>query len=152
MAGVSIQNFTRRQTAPRATFAAIAKAVLPAWDISLVFVGPKKARALNEQLRDKSYTPDVLSYVVGKKSGEIIICLSEAKKQSLLYRLEPNAYCLYLFIHGLLHLKGWAHGAIMERCEQKLLATFVKNAALYHETAHRNRNRHRHVSSEDSRR
>jgi rRNA maturation RNase YbeY len=150
---VSIKNFTRRPSAPRATFTAIAKAVLPAWDISLVFVGSARAKALNEKLREKEYVPNVLSYVVGEKSGEIIICPSEAAKQAPAYNLSPITYHLFLFIHGLLHLKGWAHGVTMERCEQKLLATFVKGAARSsHETSHSNRNRHRHIPGEDGRR
>jgi rRNA maturation RNase YbeY len=151
--GVSIKNFTRRSHAPRSVFSAIAKKVLPDWDISLVFVGATRARTLNERLRGKSYTPNVLSYALGEKSGEIIICLAESEKQAHSYNLQPTTYNLYLFIHGLLHLKGWAHGVTMERCERKLLDTFVKGATRPpHETAHSNRNRHRHVSGEDGRR
>ncbi|MDO8566888.1 MAG: rRNA maturation RNase YbeY [bacterium] len=126
MSSVLIKNFTRRRTAPRAVFDSIAARVLPGWDISLAFVGPAKARALNKQLRKKDYIPNVLSYVVGAKSGEIIICPSEAIKQALLYRRAPSAYCLYLFIHAALHIKGWVHGAKMEKCERKLLARYEK--------------------------
>ncbi|TSA43852.1 rRNA maturation RNase YbeY [bacterium] len=124
MAGVDIQNFTRRPTASRAVFSKIATEVLPRWDISLVFVGAAKARALNKQLRNKDYVPNVLSYEVGTKSGEILICLSEAAKQAPNYNLLPTTYTLLLFIHGLLHIKGWAHGARMETCERKLVAKY----------------------------
>ena len=129
MADVSIKNLTRRRlTAPRNAFSIIAKRVLPNWDISLVFIGQKKARALNKQLRGKTYTPNVLSYVVGNRSGEIFICLSEASKQASDFHLTPYTFYLYLFIHGLLHLKGWAHGAKMEKCEQKLLTHVTTNS------------------------
>jgi ssRNA-specific RNase YbeY (16S rRNA maturation enzyme) len=80
--GVSMKNFTRHRTVPRVAFTKIVNAVLPGWDISLVFVGPTKARALNVQLRGTSYIPNVLSYTVGQMSGEIIMCLSEAAKQA----------------------------------------------------------------------
>ncbi|MBI5405684.1 rRNA maturation RNase YbeY [Candidatus Kaiserbacteria bacterium] len=140
MAGVAIKNLTRRPTAPRATFSAIAKEVLPVWDVSLVFVGPAKARALNKQLRRKDYVPNVLSYAVGDKNGEIIICPSIATRQAPNYQLSTINYILLLFIHGLLHIKGWAHSGTMERCERMLLAKFAKGVAHpLHETTHRNR-------------
>ncbi len=123
MARVEITNLTRRSV-PRFAYTAVASEVLPDWEISLVFIGPKKAQELNEQLRGKSYTPNVLSYEVGDKSGEIFICLNEAAKQAPAHEMNEREFILFLFIHGLLHLKGWAHGGTMERCEQKLLIRF----------------------------
>ena len=154
MAGVAIKNLTRRSHASRAAFNTIVTEVLPHWDISLVFVGPTRARTLNTRLRRKDYIPNVLSYSLGPKSGEIIICLAEAEKQAPAYGMKGRAFVLYLFIHGLLHLKGWAHGATMELCERKLVAKFVTGDArsLLNVTTHRNRNRHRHVPSKDGRR
>ena len=94
MAGVSIKNLTRRSLlSERRVFSAIAEKVLPGWDISLVFVDAKKARALNEKLRRKKYVPNVLSYSVGEKSGEIIICPSEAKNRLLTSSRLPPASC-----------------------------------------------------------
>jgi rRNA maturation RNase YbeY len=149
MAGVSIQNVTRR-TAPRAAFSAAAEEILPAFDISLVFVTPAKARALNQKLRKKDYVPNVLSYSAGKNNGEIIICLSEAKKQAPTYSMDEHTFVLYLFIHGLLHLKGWAHSGTMERSERRLLAKFAKGfTPTLHETTHRNRSRHRNLPSKN---
>ncbi|OGG78941.1 rRNA maturation RNase YbeY, partial [Candidatus Kaiserbacteria bacterium RIFCSPLOWO2_02_FULL_55_12] len=107
MAGVSITNLT--QPIPKglgSSFIKVAKEVLPGWDLSLVFVGPTKARALNVQLRGKDYIPNVLSYVVGEKSGEIIICPSEAAKQVSSFQLPLSSFLLLLFIHGALHIKG----------------------------------------------
>jgi rRNA maturation RNase YbeY len=135
-------------------FTEIASEVLPRWDISLVFVGPARARALNEQLRNKDYIPNVLSYTLGDKSGEIIICLAEAKKQAPDFSMSERNFVLYLFIHGVLHVKGRVHGATMERSERKLLAKFGKGDArsLPNGTTHSNRHRHRHVPSKNGRR
>lgn len=149
MASVLIKNLTRSSLGrPRSVFSEIAKKVLPDWDVSLVFVTPAKALALNKQLRKKSYVPNVLSYEVSAKSasrrsGEIIICLSEARKQAPDFLLTAPAFCLLLFIHGALHIKGWAHGANMEKCEQKLLKQYVQKNS--------DRNRHRHVPSKNGR-
>ncbi|MDP1689879.1 MAG: rRNA maturation RNase YbeY [bacterium] len=141
---IAIKNLTRRPLAPRAAFSAIAADMLPGWDISLVFVGPAKARALNKQLRNKDYVPNVLSYALDKKSGEIIICPAEAKKQAPDFSMDERAFILYLFIHGALHIKGWAHGATMEKCEQKLLAKYGATNS--------DRHRHRHVPGKNGRR
>lgn len=113
----------------RLAFSKAAKKVLPDWELSLVFVGEKRALSLNKKLRKKSYVPNVLSYVAGEKSGEIIICPREADRQAAAYGMSKRGFILYLFIHGALHLKGWAHGATMERCEQNLLATYAKGSA-----------------------
>lgn len=123
MAGVEISNLTRRST-PRFAYSSVAAAVIPGWEVSLVFVGPKQAQELNVRLRNKTYTPNVLSYALGEKTGEIFICLHEAAKQAPLHEMNEREFVLYLFIHGLLHLKGRAHGGTMERCEQKLLTKF----------------------------
>lgn len=122
-ARVEVTNSTRRPS-PRFAYADLATRVLPGWDVSLAFIGPAKAQALNVQLRKKTYVPNVLSYKVGERSGEIIICLSEAAKQAPARDMSERLFVLYLFIHGLLHLKGWAHGGTMERCERNLLKQF----------------------------
>jgi len=153
MRTVSVRNFTRQQV-PRVAYHRIAGAVLPDWDISLAFVGPTKAKALNVSLRDKTYTPNVLSYEAGEKSGEIIICPAVAKKQAPRYGLSTGNFILLLFIHALLHLKGMPHGATMEARERQLLAKFATGAAkpVPHETKNSHRHRHRHLSGKDGRR
>lgn len=156
MAGVEIRNLTRHdalysERAGRRVFPAIAKHVLPAWDISLVFVDPARARALNKKLRGKNYAPNVLSYTVGRYSGEVMICLSVAFRQAPSYNLSPASFLLLLFIHALLHLEGGAHGVTMEKRELKLLARFLpaggpgatkvpRALSPSHETTHCNRN------------
>ncbi len=146
MSGVLIKNFTRQHLKVWAglPFAKIAKDILHDWDVSLVFVGAMKARKLNEKLRGKTYIPNVLSYIAGDKSAEIIICLAEVRREAPAYNLLPTTYCLFLFIHAALHVKGWVHGAKMEGCERNLLARY--------ETTHSNRNRHRYVPSKNGRR
>ena len=145
---VSVRNMTRRVT-PRFPYAKVAEAILPHWDISLVFVGPTEAKELNMKLRRKYYVPNVLSYELGNRSGEVIICLAEAKAQASSYGLSYTHFTLYLFIHALIHLKGHPHGPTMERMERALLAQFVPASKKHlNETTHRNRYRHRHAPDE----
>lgn len=124
MSNLDIRNFTRSKP-PVFPFAKAAAAVLPDWEISLVFAGETRAQSLNIQLRDKDYVPNILSYVSGKKSGEIIICPAVAKKQAASYGLSYPHMVGFLFIHGLLHLKGMPHGATMERRERETLSQFI---------------------------
>lgn len=130
----------------------IAAAVLPGWEISLVFAGEMRAQQLNRALRKKSYVPNVLSYETtpkgvragsararaAQRSGEIIICPAVAKKQAPDYEMPYKAFIAYLFIHGLLHLKGHPHGATMERYERALMTRFGLTTSL-HGPTHRNR-------------
>jgi len=124
MSSLDIRNFTRSNT-PRLPFAEAAAYILPGWDISLVFAGETRAQNLNVALRGKDYVPNVLSYEVGKKSGEIILCPMVAKRQAASYGMSVKNYQLYLFIHGCFHLAGLPHGPTMEKKERAVLARFV---------------------------
>lgn len=53
--------------------------------------------------------------------GEIFIDLVTAKKEMGKFDMSFDKFVTYLFIHGLLHLKGMEHGYTMERTEKKLL-------------------------------
>lgn len=136
---LEIRNFTRQNISGN-TFKRIVQSVMPEWEVSLVFMGTKRATYLNRTLRNKTYTPNVLSYVLGSHHGEIIICLQEAKKQARSFGISAPQFNVYLFIHGLLHLKGYRHGIIMERYEQKLLAKETISLNRTYDTTNCNRN------------
>ena len=138
---LDVRTFTRRP-APGLPYRKIAEAVLPGWDISLVFAGETRAKNLNVALRKKDYVPNVLSYETSistkERSGEIIICLEVAKRQAPDYDLPYSSFVGFLFIHGLLHLRGLPHGPTMERYEREYLSRFI--TSLSH--VPNNRNRH----------
>jgi|SRR3990167_1928635 len=98
-----------------ASFSKIKTVVLgKRYDLSVAFLSPAKMRAITLRTKKKNKTSNVLSFPLFKTSGEILICKAAAKP----YSVE------FLFIHGLLHLKGLKHGAIMEREEDRLLKRF----------------------------
>jgi probable rRNA maturation factor len=142
---VDVRNFTRR-AAPGLPYQKIAAAILPGWEISLVFAGTIRAKKLNQQLRKKEYIPNVLSYETSstkkERSGEIIICSTIAKKQAPDYDLSYSSFTAFLFIHGLLHLKGLPHGTTMDRYEREYLSRFIStpNSSSPHGSKNRNRN------------
>jgi probable rRNA maturation factor len=133
---LDVRNMTR-QKAPSFPFADALAASLPGWEISLAFVGETRARNLNQALRAKDYVPNVLSYETGEKSGEIVICLEEAKRQAPKYEMPYRDFVGFLFIHGCLHLKGMPHGTTMERKERAILARFSSLPS--HGATHSNR-------------
>lgn len=120
-------------------FTALKESVLgKKYDLSVAFLSPaqmKKAMVYKKprRLHSKVGVPtkasgdkvsNVLSFPLSKTSGEILICKAAAKPYTV-----P-----YLFIHGLLHLKGYKHSARMDSAEQDLLQRFSLHA----------KNRHRH--------
>ncbi len=94
------------------------------YDLSLQFVGPTRAAKLNQTYRQKTYTPNVLSFPLTEDTGEIFICPQVAVKEAAKYDLSTSGYVAYLFIHGLLHLKGLDHGDEMDKQEKRYLRKY----------------------------
>ncbi len=92
--------------------------------LSVTFVGEKKARILNKQWRKKDYATDILSFPLDKDSGEIIFCEKPLIRKAKEFKRSPKNYLVFLFIHGLFHLKGMAHGSTMESEEEKIRKFF----------------------------
>ena len=111
--------------AGRIPFEAIARSVLGAqYELSLVICGDELARRINRENRKKSYSPNVLSFPLGKLEGEIFLNIRKAEREAREYKTSPRARLALLFVHGLYHLKGLDHGARMERLEQTTLKKF----------------------------
>ncbi len=110
---------------PRHSYAAMADTILgKRYGLSLVFIGKTRAAMLNKQYRNKTYSPNVLSFPLDQKTGEIFICPQVAATEAAKYNLSPRGYVGFLFIHGCLHLKGLDHGNQMEKLEQKWIKHF----------------------------
>lgn len=87
--------------------------------LSIVFVSPQKIRVLNRTYRKKDSSTDILSFSLSKNEGELYISLPDVKKKAPEFNLSAADYLNYLFIHGLVHLKGHDHGKKMDTLEQK---------------------------------
>lgn len=120
----SLLNATRGKT-PRIPFARIATAVLgSSYELSVALLTPKAARALTRRVKNKNTASNVLAFPLGARHGEVILCPAQARAQAAEYGYAPRDFLAYLFIHGLLHLKGRRHGATMESEEQRFLKRF----------------------------
>lgn len=135
-----IQNFliekknltvTSNGALPSVPFLALKEKILgKSYDLSISFVTPRKAREINIKYRKKDYVPNTLSFslceIPGKKSGEIVMCLSEARKQYKKFGMDFENYLIFLVLHSMLHLKGYVHGSTMESKEKYFFKLFKK--------------------------
>lgn len=98
------------------------------YDLSLVIVGDTRSKRLNEEYRGKTYTPNVLSFPLDNMNGEIFLNLKQAKREHRKREESYEYFVALLFIHSMLHLKGFDHSDTMEGEEQKILRAFkIKN-------------------------
>lgn len=91
------------------------------YELSLVFTNKTLSRKLNRIYRGKNKPTNVLSFQISKTSGEIFIDLDTARKEYKKFGMNFKEFVKFLYIHGLLHLKGMDHGRKMEEAEKKLL-------------------------------
>lgn len=94
------------------------------YELSVVFVGEDKIKSLNKIYRSKDRATDILSFPITKDAGEVFICDKKSKQKSKLYKRSHQNFLYFLFIHGLVHLKGFDHGDIMEKVEEKFRKKF----------------------------
>lgn len=94
------------------------------YTLEVSMVGKKRATTINKKTRKKTYAPNVLSFPYTDNQGEIILCPDVAKKEAGPYGMSYEGYFGFLYIHGLLHLKGYDHGEKMEKLEKKYTKKF----------------------------
>ncbi|NOY35374.1 MAG: rRNA maturation RNase YbeY [bacterium] len=91
------------------------------YNLSAVAADDKLMKKLNTAYRKKAKTTNVLSFPLSETEGEIFINLPLAKKEAKEAGLPEKDYADYLFIHSLLHLKGYDHGEKMKKEERRLI-------------------------------
>ncbi len=121
-----VQNFALENTTkgklPSLPFLRIKERVLgKSYDLSVVFIGDKRSRDLNKRYRGKDKPTNILSFPLSASEGEVFINLRQAKKDAPRFKKRYNTFVGFLFIHGLLHLKGMEHGRKMEQEEERFM-------------------------------
>ena len=91
--------------------------------LSLVFVGDVRSRSLNRTYRGKDKPANVLAFPIEAGEGEIFLNLHQARKDASRFGLSYTHLTAKLFVHAMLHLKGYRHGGTMEHTEQAVLNT-----------------------------
>lgn len=122
---VTIKNLTRLKT-PRLPFKAIAQKLLPKkYDLSLVLCGDYLSKKLNSKYRKKNKPTNVLSFNLGKNTGEIFLNLRKAREESGRYQRKENEHVIFLYTHAILHILGFDHGGKMEELEKKTVSAIM---------------------------
>jgi len=110
---------------PRLPFALIAEHVLgKKYQLDLVLCSSTLSRRLNKTYRGKDTPTNILSFPLSENEGEIFIDVRKARSQAKRFGRSETDFILFLFIHGVLHLKGLSHGSRMEELERKIEKKF----------------------------
>jgi rRNA maturation RNase YbeY len=111
--------------ARRLPYERIAASVLGTdYDLSLVICGDTLARRMNAEYRKKTYSPNVLSFELDKKEGEIFLNVRKAEREARAMGVSVAQRMGLLYVHGLYHLKGMDHSDRMESLERQTLKKF----------------------------
>ncbi|MFA5987468.1 MAG: rRNA maturation RNase YbeY [Candidatus Paceibacterota bacterium] len=101
------------------------------YTLSVVFVRPEDSQKINNTYRGKNKPTNILSFPLSKNEGEIILNKEQIEREIVTKKVKAKEYLSYLFIHGLLHLKGYAHGSKMEKEEDKFIRKFLSSNNLF---------------------
>jgi probable rRNA maturation factor len=94
------------------------------YELSLVFIGDKRSRTLNQTHRNIDKPTDILSFPIDKLSGEIFISIPASARKAKEFDRQFDNFIAFLFIHGVTHLKGYDHSSRMESEEARLRKKF----------------------------
>jgi probable rRNA maturation factor len=121
---VRVQYAVARRGVPAArSLARWARAASPGMPLTLRVVGAREGRLLNRTFRKKDRPTNVLSFPLGDE-GDIVLCHPVVRREARSQRKRLAAHYAHLVVHGVLHLRGFAHGRAMERQEVRILRGF----------------------------
>jgi probable rRNA maturation factor len=120
---VAVQYAVPRRGVPAATALRAWARAAGSLPITIRIVGRAEGRRLNSEYRKKDYATNVLSFPYGR-AGDIVLCHPVVAREARQQRKSVRAHYAHLVVHGMLHLRGYAHGRRMEAREIRLLARF----------------------------
>ncbi len=120
----SITNTTKAKL-PSLAFEAMKDAVLgKKYELSVIIISKSEIKKLNKEYRDINEATDILSFPLSDKFGEIYINPDMTKVMAKKFDRDYENFFGFLFIHGLVHLKGFDHGSTMESIEARFRKKF----------------------------
>ncbi|NDB57734.1 rRNA maturation RNase YbeY [bacterium] len=94
------------------------------YELSVIIIGKKEIQKLNKEYRDINKPTDILSFPLSDDFGEIYINPEMTKIEAKKFERDYDNFFAFLFIHGLVHLKGFDHGSTMENIEAQFRKKF----------------------------
>ena len=101
------------------------------FELSLVLCADKLATRINREYRNKTYSPNVLSFPLSPTAGEIFLNVRQAEREAHKYNIPVDERITFLYIHGCLHVGGLDHGDAMEHAEKKFMKKQGLSTDLY---------------------
>ncbi len=108
-------------------------------EITVRIVDAEEAQALNQDYRDKTYVPNVLTFEYGEighdesgrgvLGGDVVICAPVVVREAHEQGKPAKHHFAHMTVHGVLHLQGYDHidpaeAEIMESREVAILKQF----------------------------
>lgn len=92
--------------------------------ISIALVSEQEIKDLNRVYRKKNKVTDVLSFNMDSDEmlGEVLICLTQARRQAKAKKNTYQAELQLLTVHGILHLLGYDHEKSLKEEKRQNLA------------------------------
>ena len=116
---------TTKSKLPDFDFQSMKEAVLgKKYELSVILVGKKEIQKLNKEYREINKPTDILSFPLSDDFGEIYINPEMTKLEAKKFDRKYDNFFAFLFIHGLVHLKGFDHGSTMENIEARFRKQF----------------------------
>ncbi len=80
-------------------------------EVSVLFCGDRRMRALNRRYRRRDRATDVLAFPAsdGEFLGDIVVCVPYARRQARCRGEPVSREVERLLLHGFLHLSGYDH-------------------------------------------
>lgn len=111
---LSAVRISRARTPRLSYFTAMKKVLGGEYVLELIFATP----SIMKKIYGKN--TNVLSFRLTKNQGQLFLEPNFIRREAPLYNRSFRAHLWALYIHGLLHLKGYVHGQKMELVEKKL--------------------------------
>ena len=108
-------------------------------EITVRIVDADEAQELNQDYRDKTYVPNVLTFEYGEigrdesgrgvLGGDVVICAPVVEREAREQGKPLKAHYAHMTVHGVLHLQGYDHldpaeAELMEAREAAILKRF----------------------------
>jgi probable rRNA maturation factor len=102
---ISVQYAVPRRGVPTPALLGKCARIASAKDITLRIVGEREGRMLNRTFRGKARATNVLTF----ETGDLVLCHPVIAREARAQGKTLAAHYAHLVIHGVLHLRGYAH-------------------------------------------
>jgi probable rRNA maturation factor len=116
---------TTKAKLPDFDFESMKNAILgKKYELSVIIINKQGIQTLNKEYREVNKPTDILSFPLSEDFGEIYICPEMTKVEATNFERDYENFFAFIFIHGLVHLKGFDHGSTMESIEARFRKRF----------------------------